>query len=401
MMRFFRRLIPKEVINFAWHLPCAVFAACWFRFPAKQLTCVAIAGTKGKTTTTILAARMLVAAGHRTACVSTAVVRAGGPEELNALKMTTPSAWWLQQFLRRAVDAGCTHAVLEVSSHALLQHRTFGIPFTAAVLTNLMPDHLEYHRDAREYQETHRKLCTPTLRTLVLNGDDEHLQSFACTGIATRTFSAHGVLADRIRALPPALLGEHNVANAAAAAMSAEALGVSWDAIAVALRDPAPVPGRLERIDVGQPFTVIVDYAHSPESLTSAYDAIAALHPKRIITVFGACGERDPKRRPPMGAVLDTRSDIIIVTNDDPYGEDPEQIASGLLAGITKKTRDRDLFVILDRRAAIAKGCALAQSGDLVLIAGKGAEQWQVFKDRRIPWDDRVVTREEIARARR
>ena len=394
----FRRHIPKFVLNACWHLPRAVIAVYWFRFPARRLTVVAVAGTKGKTTTTILTARMLAAAGHRTACVSTAVVRLGDREELNALKMTTPSAWWLQRFLRRAVAAGCTHAVLEVSSHALLQHRTFGIPFAAAVLTTIMPDHLEYHRTAKEYQETHRKLCVPSLRTLVLNGDDEHLQSFACADVPTRTFSVHGAMADRIRALPLLLLGEHNIANAAAAATVTEAIGVRWDAIAAALSDSESVPGRLERIDAGQPFTVIVDYAHSPESLTSAFDAVAVLQPKRIITVFGACGERDPNRRPPMGTILDARSDIVIVTNDDPYGEDPEQIAAGLLSGITNKTRDQNLFVILDRRAAIAKACTLAQSGDLVLIAGKGAEQWQVFKNRKIPWDDRVVAREEIAK---
>ncbi|MBI4143096.1 UDP-N-acetylmuramoyl-L-alanyl-D-glutamate--2,6-diaminopimelate ligase [Candidatus Uhrbacteria bacterium] len=405
MIRTLRRIIPKSIINTCWHLPCAVLAAVWFRFPARRLTCVAVAGTKGKTTTTVLTARMLAAAGHRTACVSTAVVCFGDREEMNTEKMTTPSAWWIQRFLRRAVAAGCTHAVLEVSSHALLQYRTFGIPFSVAVLTNLAPDHLEYHRDAREYQETHRLLCTSSLRALVLNGDDPDLQSFACAGIATRTFSAHGALADRIRALPPALPGEFNVMNALAAATAADALGIPWDVIVRALTDRTPVPGRLERIEAGQDFTVIVDYAHSPESLERVLGIVGGLTPRasrlappRTIAVFGACGERDPKKRPIMGAMLDRYADVVIVTNDDPYGEDPEQIAQGLRAGIRNKRVGETLFQILDRRTAIAKAIALAQPGDLVLILGKGAEQWQVFRDKRIPWDDRTVARELLSK---
>lgn len=404
--RVIRRLLSKEILNIYWHYPRAIFAALWFRFPARRITVVAVAGTKGKTTTTFLTARILTAAGHRTAMVSTAGVSLGEREELNAVKMTTPSAWWLQGFLRRAVRVGCTHAVLEISSHALLQHRTYGVPLTVAVLTNLMPDHLEYHRDAAEYQNTHKLLLTSTLRALVINGDDPDLQSFTHENISTRTFSAHSELAERIRALPLALLGEFNLMNACAAATAAQALDAPWDAISSVLRDSTPIPGRLERIDAGQPFTVIVDYAHSPESLESIYSAVAQLQPNRIITVFGACGDRDPKKRPLMGEIIARHSDIIIVTNDDPFTENPEKIATELIAGIAhiiilemesgknKKTS----WKILDRRSAIAKAIDLAQPGDLVLALGKGAEQWQVFKDKKIPWDDRKIVREILAR---
>ncbi len=408
-MQSLKKLIPHSIINAYWHYPQAMLANYYYGFPAKKLKIVGVAGTKGKSTTCHLIARILEEAGYHVAMLSTTTIKCGSEQRLNHLKMTSPDVWFLQKFLAYCVTQKIDYVVLEVSSHALKQYRTYGIPFHTVLITNLTPDHQEYHPTPFDYQATHKLLITPSLKTLVLNGDDPD------TGTLTPTLSPPGrggeqvlvfhhgnALAKFLEQEKLPFLAGFNIYNGLAAATVAESLGVSRDNIKTALQNPGTIPGRLEEINEGQPFKIIVDYAHSPVSLKALFEVITPPSPpltkggtKRgsTIVVFGACGERDPKARPLMGSVLDHGADTIIVTNDDPYGENPEKIASDLIAGIKHKISEISLLKILDRRTAIAKALALAQPGDLVLILGKGAEQLQVIGNKKIPWDDRVVVR--------
>jgi UDP-N-acetylmuramoyl-L-alanyl-D-glutamate--2,6-diaminopimelate ligase len=391
----FKRFVPKSLIHLFWHLPKAMLAALLYGFPGKKLTVIAVAGTKGKTSTAYFLSALLDGAGIKNCLFSTAALKISGTESLNSLKLTTPTPFFLQAFLRRALRAGCAHAVLEISSHAILQNRFFGVPLHTVIITNLVPDHLEYHATAKHYQETHFKLISPTLHTLVINGDDPALAPFHSLSVPTRIFTNNSSRAQRVREMAHSITGTFNIANASAALEAALAVGIAEEKLFSSLPTLQSAPGRMEKID-GAQFSIIVDYAHSVDSLKNFFSAIKPLSRGRIISVFGACGDRDKRMRKPMGEVLSEFSDIIIITNDDPYSEDPEIVAQAVHEGITKN--NDNVVTILDRRDAIRHALQSAQSGDTVCILGKGAEQWQVFKNKKIPWDDRNVVREELVR---
>lgn len=398
-----RKVIPESLIQNLWHAPRAYLLAAGNRFPAHRITVIAVAGTKGKTTTAYLAAELLRQAGHRVALLSTAAIRIADDERLNPYKMTSPSPQVVQRFFADAARTHCAYAIVEVSSHAITQYRFAGVPFSYAIITNLASDHLEYHATTKEYQQVHRRLITNRLKALVVNGDDPNCEIVRGLARVERVFEDGDEIALKMRELTLTLPGEHNFRNAHAAAALADELQVPWSVVSKALQGPITVPGRFERIELESGITAIVDYAHSPESLEAFFAAAAPLKGKgRLITVYGACGERDPHVRPSMGASLDRWSDIVVVTNDDPYGEDPEEIAEQVVSGITDKHWDETLFKILDRRQAIAHALKIADKKDLVVVLGKGAEQYQVIGDIRRPWDDREVVREEgdrLARA--
>lgn len=397
-----RRIVPESAIRNLWHAPRAFVLAAGKGFPGKRITVIAVAGTKGKTTTAYLAAELLRAAGHRVALLSTAAIRIGDDETLNPYKMTSPSPWVVQRFFADALRAHCAYAIVETSSHAITQYRFAGVPFSYAIVTNLSSDHLEYHATTKEYQMVHRRLITRSLKALVVNGDDPNCEVVRGLARKERVFEHGDEIADRMSQLELSLPGEHNFRNAHAAATLADELQVPWSVVAKALQGPITVPGRFERIALETGATAIVDYAHSPESLEAFFAAAAPLKGNgRIVAVYGACGERDPHVRPLMGASLDRWCDVIVVTNDDPYGEDPEAIAEQVVSGITDKHWDETLFKILDRRQAIAHAIRIADKRDLVVVLGKGAEQYQVIGDIRRPWDDREVVREEGARLAR
>lgn len=379
MKRFVKKLLGKELIARLWHLPKAILAAALYGFPARSLIVIAVAGTKGKTSTAYFISQLLDGVGIPNALFSTAALKIDGQETLNTLKLTTPTPFFLQRFLRRAQKRGCTHAVLEVSSHAIVQRRLWGVPVHTVVLTNLMPDHQEFHASSEEYQQTHLSLITQKLKTLIINGDDSNLASFQNLPVPQRVVHESG---------------SFQAVNIECARAAVEALGIPSQQILPLLSSLRSAPGRMERIDEGQPFRVIVDYAHSPESLQAFFENLPREAGKKVIAVFGGCGERDKATRPIMGAILDSRADTLIITNDDPYSENPEEIAMQLLGGIVRKQPDRDAFVILDRQEAIKRALHTAQDGDTVCILGKGAEQWQVFKNKKIPWDDRRIVRD-------
>jgi UDP-N-acetylmuramoyl-L-alanyl-D-glutamate--2,6-diaminopimelate ligase len=379
--------------------------------PTAELQVAGITGTNGKTTTAFLLREILEAAGRRCGLLGTVKQVVGGIEE--EVVRTTPEAIDLQATFRRMLDVGDRCCVMEVSSHALVLHRADAIHFDTAVFTNLSQDHLDFHADMEDYFAAKRLLFAAGPGAAVVNADDPYGRRLA-EEIDCLTFSADGAEAD-FRAtglqldsagasftvagpegtvqLTTRLPGSFNVANSLAALAAAHTLGVPAEQAAAALAAASGVPGRFEPVEEGQPFTVLVDYAHTPEALENVLRAARPLTEGRLITVFGAGGDRDREKRPRMGAIGADLSDLAIVTSDNPRSEEPEAIIAEILDGIDNP----QVRVEADRRAAIALALAEADRGDTVLIAGKGHEQGQEFEGgRKIPFDDRDVAREEL-----
>lgn len=386
--------------------------------PSHALRCVGVTGTNGKTTTTHLLHAIAGAAGERAGLIGTLGARIGDRHVDTGF--TTPEAPDLQALLAEMRDDGVTTVAMEVSSHALAQHRVDGTWFAAACFTNLSRDHLDYHPTMAAYFEAKARLFTPErCGVAITNLDDPYGREVArraqAAGIPVLTYACDdpeadfGVdvlgyrgtgtdleLVDRqgdVRAattLP--LLGPVNVVNALAAAATARALGTPLATVATGLAGAAPVPGRLERIDGGQPFTVLVDYAHTPDALVHALAAARSLAgDRRVAVVFGCGGDRDADKRGPMGRAA-AAADLVVVTSDNSRSEDPAAIAASAAAGV--RDAGGDPVVELDRRAAIAGALAWAAGGDVVLIAGKGHESGQTAAGVTVAFDDRVVARE-------
>jgi len=404
----------------------APLAARFWGDPTSELTVVGVTGTNGKTTTAFLIREILEAAGVQCGLLGTVKQVVGGIEE--KVERTTPEAIDLQSTFRRMLDGGDRACAMEVSSHALALHRSEAIRFEAALFTNLTQDHLDFHGGMEDYFLSKRRLFEAGPRTSIVNVDDEYGRRLAGE-FDCLTYSAEGAEADigaRDIVLsasgaeftvtqPPAgrlpggaplgspagvvrtrLPGHFNVANAIAALAAAMALGVEPDAAAAGLARAAPPPGRFEPIEEGQPFAVVVDYAHTPDSLENLLRAARRLTEGRVIAVFGAGGDRDRGKRPLMGKAGAEGSDLAIVTSDNPRSEDPEAIVEEVLAGVGER---EGVEAQPDRRAAIALAVGRAQPGDVVVIAGKGHEQGQEFENgRRVPFDDREVAREELRR---
>jgi len=352
-------------------------------------------------------------------------VGAGTADAPRLLEHTTPEAPELQALLARMRDDGVRTVAMEVSSHALAQHRVDGTWFEAACFTNLTRDHLDYHASLDDYFEAKARLFDParTARAAV-NVDDPRgvelarrcrergvpVTTYAVTNEADVVADAVAVGADGGRftlraqdggavALHTHLLGRLNVANALAAAVTARLVGFDDEAITAGLASVSAIPGRLERIDTGQPFTVLVDYAHTPDALRAALAAARQLAgSKRVLVVFGAGGDRDAAKRPLMGEAAAAGADVVVVTDDNPRSEDPDEIASAIVAG----ARNGPAAVRRepDRRAAIRSALEEAGPGDVVLIAGKGHETEQRIGNRTIPFDDRTVAHEELGNSR-
>jgi UDP-N-acetylmuramoyl-L-alanyl-D-glutamate--2,6-diaminopimelate ligase len=425
--------VPQVVVADA-RAAMAPLAARFWGDPTAELKVVGVTGTNGKTTTAFLVREILEAAGTRCGLLGTVKQVVGGVEE--EVERTTPEAIDLQATFRRMLEAKDRACVMEVSSHALALHRCDAIHFDVALFTNLTQDHLDFHADMAEYFESKRRLFEMEPGTAVVNVDDPYGRRLAgelesLSGGSNRlTVSAEGneahIVASDVslgpegaeftvtqplaglttsagaRLRPPAgvvrtrLPGDFNVANALAAFAAAVALGVEPDVAAAALAEAPPPPGRFEPVDEGQSFSVLVDYAHTPDSLENVLAAARRFTEGRVISVFGAGGDRDRGKRPRMGRAGAELSDLAIVTSDNPRSEDPAAIVAEILAGI----EDRDgIEVEPDRRAAIGLALATARSGDTVVIAGKGHEQGQEFENgRRVPFDDREVARAELRR---
>jgi len=397
-----------------------LLASRFYGDPSRRLKMIGVTGTNGKTTATYLCKAILEAAGVRAGLIGTVAYLFG--EERVAATHTTPGPLELQGLLRRMVDAGMQAVVMEVSSHALALDRTAGCQFGTAVFTNLTQDHLDFHADMEDYFRAKLRLFTAldSEAHAIVNGDDpyggrvvEATQAKVWTYAIDRPadlraedvqISLNGV---RFTARGPGgsvalrspLVGRHNVYNILAAVGVGLVQGVPLETSAAGVATLKTVPGRFEQVDAGQPFTVVVDYAHTEDALYRLLTTAQTVRTGRIITVFGCGGDRDRGKRPKMGRVAARYSDVVVVTSDNPRTEDPDaiirEILPGVEAGLLEAGRGRYL-IHADRRAAIAEAIRLAQSGDLVLIAGKGHEDYQVIGKEKHPFDDRVVAREAI-----
>ncbi len=404
-----RRFIPKKLLDL-YHYYFAVWGAKFYGEPSKKLFVVGITGTKGKSTTSELVRTMFEGAGFKVALASTIHFRIGDDIEPNLFKMTMPGRAYLQQFMRRALDAGCTHVVLEMTSEGTKQFRQKGIELDALIFTNLQPEHLESHGSMEAYAEAKLSLATgleesaKRPRYIVANMDDIYGDKFLQVNVEVRAPFALSMaepynVDDRnvrfvykngeLFTVP--LPGLFNLRNILATISLGEAMGINIQTIKKALEYVKSVLGRAERVEAGQNFAVIVDYAHTPDSLKALFETYAG---KRIIVVMGSTGGgRDQWKRPEMGRIADKYCQVIFLANEDPYDEDPEQIIEDIAQGIQTKVPR----IVLNRRGAIAQAVGVAREGDVVLLTGKGTDPYIMGpRGSKEPWSDKLVAQEEL-----
>ncbi len=405
--------VPQRVKNW-YHLGQAIVARALYGGVGRNVKVIGVTGTNGKTTTVRLIAEVLEAAGYRVARASTIDFKIGDKEWVNTTKYTNLPVFAVQKFLRRATRAKCDYVVFETSSHALDQHRVWGVPYALAVITNVTREHLDYHKTMRGYRQAKRRLFERAAEGIV-NADMEDPEEFRCTRQKRcLTYSTHdpqaNVLAESIETTMEGskftvdgerfelhLPGTFNLENALAAIAVGVHEGISLPVIARGIAKVTGVPGRMERIENHRGLTILVDYAVTPDSLEKLYQLVRqmkAAASNRIIAVFGSCGERDRGKRPIMGEIVSGAADVVILTNEDPYREDPMRIIHEIAAGVRGKRVGVDYFKILDRRKAIQKALSLARPGDIIVVTGKGAEEVMAIGVKRIPWNDRRVIEE-------
>jgi UDP-N-acetylmuramoyl-L-alanyl-D-glutamate--2,6-diaminopimelate ligase len=405
--------VPKS------RLAAAFISEAFYGYPSRHLDMIGITGTNGKSSTLYLIRSILDAAGISSSGIGTISYSIAG--ENQPAVNTTPGPVDLSMAIRKTVDAGNTHFVMEVSSHALHQYRVEAIQFAVAVYTNLSLDHLDYHATMDEYFNAKRhlfELLSKSSRAQcgVISADDVRGKDIAAaTKGATLTFGIQNpadIAAEDIDvaathtsftiATPKGkspvklqLLGRHSIYNALAAAATGIALDIDIPTIRNGLERLEIVPGRFERVTEGQPFEVIVDYAHTPDALRLLLESASSLCKGKLIVVFGAGGDRDRSKRPEMGKIVASIADFAVVTSDNPRSEDPYRIALDIEIGFQKtgKERGQNYLIIIDRREAIEEALTTAEAGDIVVIAGKGHETYQIFKDRTIGFDDKAVAR--------
>ena len=390
-----------------YHYLQAVTAGAKYHWPAQKLRVIGVTGTNGKTTTCFMIWQMLRHAGFKVGLMTTV---AWGVDDLEPElgHMTTVDAATLNQRITKIKQKGAEFLVLEVTSHALAEFRTLGIPFEIAVMTNLTHDHLDYHKTITNYRNAKGKLIKKA-RFSILNADDQscsYYQSIA------QKYTTYGIKNGENRAkniklgvsgvkysfgdinIETKIPGEFNVYNSLAAALVGQTLGLSNTQIEQGIKSLTEVEGRMNLIDAGQPFTVIVDYAHAPDALEKVFDSLPQTK-AHIISVHGGAGRRDPSTREIRGRILAKYSDIVIITEDDSRDEDPDKIATPFLRGAEKqgKVMDENLFYEPNRRAAIALALKKAQPGDIVLVLGKGHEKTILRKDGPHPFEDIKVIR--------
>lgn len=407
-----------------YHFALAYLGAFLYGFPSQKMLVIAVTGTKGKSSTAEMIVAILEEAGYKTAALNSVRIKIGDKSEPNTMRMSMPGRMYIQRFLARALKVGCTAVVLEMTSEGARQYRHRGINLNALVFTNLAPEHIESHGSYEAYADAKFSLGTALVRSpkrpriMIANAADAQgirylqLPVEIPIGFALENFKPYEsndrsgyFTLDNVR-IALQLPGDFSLQNGLAAALVTRTLGVSAETIAIGLGKLATIPGRAERIEAGQDYTVIVDYAHTPDSLEALYKAYTipstslGVSPstelrasRKLICVLGSTGGgRDTWKRPVMGKMADTYCDHVILTNEDPYDEKPESIVSALSGGMKRKPE-----VIMDRRRAIAKALSLAKSGDAVLITGKGTDPNIAGPNgTKEPWSDAVVAREEI-----
>lgn len=419
MIKILKKLIPKkyfESVQKIYHWLLALFSAIWYRFPSREIKVVAITGTKGKTTTTELVSALLEAGGYKTAIISTLRFKIAGQSKRNLLKMTTPGKGLMQKMLREAVEANCDYAILELSSEGAKLYRHAFIELDALIFTNLSPEHIESHGSYENYVKAKLSIAQAlekspkSNKVLVVNNDDTEADKFLAFNIPTKVpFSLaqaepyeliedETILTINGKKIKSPLPGIFNIYNVLGAITYAQSQKVKFEDIKTGLENFDGVLGRMQKVyskqyREKQNFDVIVDYAHTAESLKAAYSVYA--EKRRMICVFGATGGgRDKWKRPAMGKVANDYCDKIILTNDDPYEEDPDQIVCEIARGIEK-----NYDIIIDRREAIKEAIKEAKANDVIMLTGKGTDPYLMEAGgKKTPWSDAKIVEEELDR---
>lgn len=433
---FIKKFIPKWVLSL-YHYKLALLGAFLYGFPGidKSIKIIGVTGTSGKSTTCDLITKILEEAGNKVASISTIRFKIGDREWENKYKMTMPGRFVIQKFLRQAKNAGCKYIVLEVTSEGIRQFRHKFINFDTAIFTNLTPEHIESHGGFENYRNAKLKLFRATKNIHIINADDENSKYFLAIpakknyefGLKKPTEQFYRIVPGDIQATDDgilfkiqdtefkiSLLGQFNVYNAIAAISVARAYGINLETCKKALEKAKGITGRMEVV-VKNPFQVIVDYAHTPEQLENVYKTFSK-NPREIgshtklICVLGSCGGgRDKWKRPVLGKIASKYCDQIIITNEDPYDENPLSIMEEIKSGFSQIPNPNPQIPndfqnpnfkyqkILDRKKAIEKAIYLAKPGDVVIITGKGSEPWMcVENNKKIPWDDRQIARDAV-----
>jgi UDP-N-acetylmuramoyl-L-alanyl-D-glutamate--2,6-diaminopimelate ligase len=415
-LRTIERWLPRSLYRFfqpLYHFLLAFTGALLYRFPSRKLVVIFITGTKGKTSTTEILNNILEESGATTAVLGTLRFKVGDKSERNLRKMTIPGRFFVQKFLRKAVTAGCTHAIIEMTSEGAKQFRHKFIDADALIFTNLSPEHIESHGSYEAYRDAKLSIAralahsSKPRRLMVANSDDKesvHFLSIAnLEAVPYSLKSIEPLMADETRIafkfkgkeFTSTLGGRFNAYNILGAVTLADKLSIPLDAIVRGVMRTTKIPGRLERVDRGQSFPVMVDYAHTPDSLEAVYQTCTKFDTVCVLGNTG--GGRDKWKRPVMGGIAEQYCTDIILTNEDPYDENPEGILREISAGMKSKTPE----IILDRRLAIARAITLAlkKENSAVLITGKGTDPFIMGPNgTKIPWDDKAVTEEELGK---
>lgn len=426
MLNILRKIAPQSLLN-KYHFVLAKLANFIYGSPSKKMIVIGVTGTNGKSTTVNLIAKILQEAGYKVGFTTTINFGIAAKEWLNKTKMTMLGRFELQKLLRQMVDAGCRYVVIETSSQGLIQYRHLGVEYDVAVFTNLTPEHIEAHGGFENYKKAKGLLFShltkfprktvndkEVRKLIIANADDENVNYFLSfnadkkarfsiineseyRGRDARVMERGSTFRLGEQEFKLQILGGFNIYNALSAIATCSELGVSLERAKTALEKIKTIAGRMEYVDEGQDFKIMVDYAPEPESLRQLYKFVNNVSKNNLIHVLGSAGGgRDKPRRPILGRLAAENADYVIVTNEDPYDEDPMQIINQVAQGAEQagKREEIDLFKILDRRDAIRKAIELAQENDFVLLTGKGAEQAIVVKGgKKIPWDEREVVK--------
>ena len=407
MKEIIKKFIPPFLLDL-YHFILAFFGALIYRFPSRELKVIGVTGTNGKTTVVEMISKIFEGAGYKVALVNSIRFKIGEKEWPNTLRMTMPGRFKLQKFLREAVNSGCQYAILEVTSEGIKQYRQKFIKFDVAVFTNLAPEHIEAHGSFEKYREAKGKLFQVTKNIHIINIDDKNANYFLQFPAKKKyTYGLNqGDVNNQNLKLNLRLIGEFNIYNALAAISVGISQGIDSEICKSAVEKIKGIPGRMEEV-ISEPFKVIVDYAFTPNALEKVYQTLQRTKNKeqrtKMICVLGACGGgRDKWKRPVLGELAAKYCDETIITNEDPYDENPweiiEQVAGGAFEEIRLNPRkSASIYKILDRREAIRKSLGLAKPGDIIIITGKGCEpSICLAKGKKISWDDGQVVREEF-----
>lgn len=411
-LRLTKKIIPRSLFKIAqptYHRGLALVSAVIHRFPARRIKVIVITGTKGKTSTTEIVNSILEEAGFKTAVLGTLRFKIGAENKPNMYKMSVPGRFFVQKFLRSAVDAKCDYAVIEMTSEGAKQFRHKGIDMDTLIFTNLSPEHIESHGSFEKYKDAKLSIARALSnshkrpRTIIANSDDPHGESFLAVmadvklpyslmdvEIVRETETCSMFMYDGLP-ITIHLPGRFNIYNAIAGLTLARSLQIDTSVCKSALEKLSQIRGRLERVEEGQDFSVVVDYAHTADSLEKVYNVYRGAN--KICVLGGTGGGRDGEKRKIMGSIAEEHCSQIILTDEDPYDEDPQKIIDDVASGMKYKVPMR----VLDRRTAIAKALTLAKSGDVVIITGKGTDPYIMGANgKKTPWDDAKVAREEL-----